>query len=108
VTVSLQDVRIADNQIVGPGVEGEVLSGGNAIRITTARLDTMMFDAQVVGNRLGRFAGHGVLVEAQMDTLLVKRNVIRDCGAGGFTMAPTASVRHLAFDNNRDGFLTRT
>ena len=100
VTVSLQNVRIGDNEIVGPGVAGEVASGGHAIRIATARLDALMLDAQVVGNRLGRFAGHGVLVEAQMDTLLVKRNVIRDCGAGGFTMAPTASVRHLAFDNN--------
>jgi hypothetical protein len=100
ITVSLQDMRIADNEIVGRGVEGESAGGGNAIRIATARLDTMLLDAQVVGNRLGRFAGHGVLVEAQMDTLLVKRNVIRDCGAGGFTMAPTASVRHLALDNN--------
>jgi hypothetical protein len=86
--------RVQDNQITG-GAEA-----GNGIRILPGFVPDLPQEAQIVGNRIADLAESGVRVEATMESLLVKRNLIRRCGSAGITITPDAAVRWLAVDNN--------
>jgi hypothetical protein len=86
--------RVQDNQVSG-GAEA-----GNGVRILPGLVPELTQDAQIIGNRIADLAESGIRVEAVMDSLLVKRNLIRRCGAAGITITPDAAVRWLAVDNN--------
>jgi hypothetical protein len=86
--------RVQDNQISG-GAEA-----GNGVRILPGLVPSLPQEAQVIGNRIADLAESGIRVEAAMESLLVKRNLIRGCGAAGITITPDAAVRWLAVDNN--------
>ncbi|WP_353474583.1 DUF6519 domain-containing protein [Salipiger sp. H15] len=57
-------------------------------------------DAQIVGNTIFDLGGAGIRLAGRLDTVLIKRNILRDCGAAGIAVSPDASVRHVAIDNN--------
>lgn len=96
---SVPDSRISDNEIIGvPGGGSDRRSNG--IVLPASRLPEPKADVQIVGNRIGRLSGHGILVGGALATLIAKRNVIRDCGMGGLVMMPEASADLVAFENN--------
>ncbi len=86
--------RVQDNQITG-GAEA-----GNGVRVLAGLVPELTQEAQIIGNRIADLAESGIRVEAAMESLLVKRNLIRRCGAAGLTVTPDAAVRWLAVDNN--------
>lgn len=73
---------------------------GNGIILVPSLLPDTPWDAQLIGNTVFDCAGTGILIASQQDTVLIKRNIIRDCGQAGINMLPGAFVRHLAIDNN--------
>lgn len=93
IVVGIPNSRLQDNQVV---IDGE--EAGSAIVFREGLLPEQAIDAQVIANRLrGRF---GILIETEIESLLIKRNVIRDCLLGAISMSADASVQTLAIDNN--------
>jgi hypothetical protein len=86
--------RVQDNQLSG-GIET-----GNGIRILPGLVPESSCEAQIIGNHIADLAESGIRVEAAMESLLVKRNLIRRCGVAGIKIVPDAAVRWLAVDNN--------
>ena len=92
--VAAGDLRVMDNDISGgPQI-------GDGIRMVPRLVPEMPGDAQIVGNRVADLAGAGLRIGGTIDALLVKRNVIRRCGAAGILTAPDAMIRHASIDNN--------
>lgn len=53
----------------------------------------------MVGNRVLRFGGAGIAVDAPVATCMVKNNVIEDCGEG-IVFSAKASAEAIAIENN--------
>ena len=96
---AVPDTRIADNEIASGG-NATGNRPGSAIRLLPGRLAQPRVDVQLTGNRLGHFDGAGISVEGPVATIIAKRNVIRDCGLGGFVMTDKAAADLVSFDNN--------
>ncbi|MEX0348089.1 MAG: DUF6519 domain-containing protein [Paracoccaceae bacterium] len=73
---------------------------GDGIALVPNLLPETPTDAQIIGNTIFDLGGAGIRVAGQLDTLFIKRNIIRDCGEAGITIDPDAAIRHLAVDNN--------
>lgn len=89
-------LRVLDNDIAAGDPEGE----GTCIRLVEGLIPSLLPDAQLIGNRLGNVGGFALSIEAPQASLLIKRNVIRDCGRGAITMRGEARARTLSLDNN--------
>ncbi|WP_380874656.1 hypothetical protein ACFB49_00440 [Sphingomonas sp. DBB INV C78] len=94
------DLRILDNEIVALNGDVTRLAGGSCIRLVAGLSPLPLPDGQIVGNRMGNADGAGIAVDARQASLIIKQNVIRDCDGGGVVVAPAATIRHLALDNN--------
>jgi hypothetical protein len=94
VETTLVNVRVQDNDILGSGEER-----GPGILLSAGVLANQRLDAQLIGNRIAG-ASHGIRIDGNVDSLLAKRNVIRDCVEGAISMGPEASARRIAIDNN--------
>jgi hypothetical protein len=93
------DLRLLDNEIVAtPGERGDRL--GNCVRLVAGILPELRPDGQLIGNRLGNVDGLGISIEAAQSALLIKRNVIRECGAGGIVAVPEVTIGILSLANN--------
>lgn len=88
------DLTLRDCQISG-GDEG-----GDGIVLADGLLPEQRTDAQITGNAIFDLAGAGLRIEGLHGAVLVKRNVIRRCGAAGILVEPDADIRHIAIDNN--------
>ncbi len=73
---------------------------GDGIRLVANIAPETLTDAQLIGNTIFDFAGAGIRIDGQHDTVLIKRNIIRDVGIAGIATDVDASIRHLAIDNN--------
>ena len=93
------DTRISDNEIVS-SESHNAEDPGSGITLITGVMSKMRADVQITGNRIGHFDEFGIRVEASVATIIAKRNVIRDCGMGGFVMTDAASAGMVSFDNN--------
>ncbi|NVO58257.1 right-handed parallel beta-helix repeat-containing protein [Rhodobacteraceae bacterium B1Z28] len=88
------DIRVQDCEVSG-GDEA-----GDGIVLTDGLVPELRTDAQIVGNNIFDLAGTGIRIEGFHDAILIKRNMIRRCGAAGITVEADADIRHLAIDNN--------
>ncbi len=93
------DVRILDNEIVASS-SGEGDRRGSCVRLVAGLLPSPRPDGQIIGNRIGNAQGFGLSIESPQSTLMIKRNVIRDCAAGGLGTLPGVRIATLSFDNN--------
>ncbi|MGF6227944.1 hypothetical protein QFZ27_001899 [Inquilinus ginsengisoli] len=93
------NLHLTDNEIAAVE-EGEADPQAAMVRLVDGFIRKFVGDAQIVGNRMGNTRGAGISIESRMATLIIKQNLIRDCGAGGVRMSPDAIVASLAFDNN--------
>lgn len=87
-------LRIQDCEITG----GE--DAGDALVVAGPLVPDLIGDAQVIGNTLFGVAGAGIRINGAHDTMLIKRNIIRDAGQAGILTDPGTTIRHLAVDNN--------
>jgi Family of unknown function (DUF6519) len=88
--------RLSDNTVLSAHrVETE-----HGITLQAAPPDTPNGVAQMLGNKITGFGGYGVVVSAPMASLLVKQNVVRECG-GGMLIQPAAPGGRVAVDNNQ-------
>ncbi|HYE29035.1 MAG TPA: DUF6519 domain-containing protein [Allosphingosinicella sp.] len=94
------NLRVLDNDIAGAASDRGFPSGGSCIRLVEGLIPVPRPDAQLVGNRLGHVLRFGLSIEAPQASVLLKRNVIRDCGMGGVTMDEEGGARALCLDNN--------
>lgn len=94
VVLGLANGRVQDNELFGSGA-----ATGSGIVLREGLIPEPDVDYQLVGNRIRNLDGAGLLVESPITSLMVKRNVVRDCGTA-VTMGPEASIDHLALDNN--------
>jgi hypothetical protein len=92
--VSAGTLRVQDCEISG----GDEL--GDGIFLAPNLLPDTPIDAQIIGNTIFGLGGAGIRIAGALDVLLIKRNVIRDCGQAGIATSPDAAVRHAAIDNN--------
>ncbi len=92
--LGLSDLHLQDNEISG-GTQN-----GAGVRLVPNVAPDFETDAQVIGNRISELAGAGISIEGRHGALLIKRNVIRNCGTAGILTAPDAVIRHIAIDNN--------
>ncbi|WP_141340284.1 DUF6519 domain-containing protein [Bradyrhizobium sp. USDA 3458] len=96
----VQNLRLLDNEIVAFGNERSERSSGNCVRLVEGLLSVPWRDGQLIGNRLGNVDGVGIAIEAHQAVLLIKRNIIRNCGVAGIAAAADASIGFLSLDNN--------
>lgn len=92
-------LTIRDNQI--GGLEREGADGGDGIVITRG-LDPVAVDRlQIIGNRLRRIAGHGLVFEHRVETGMVKQNSIDGTGGSGLTVEEGGSLGYVSIENNQ-------
>lgn len=92
--LSAGTLRVQDCEISG----GD--DGGDGILLIPNVLPDTATDGQIIGNTISDLGGAGLRILGTFDTLLIKRNILRDCGQAGIMTDPDAAVRHLAIDNN--------
>ena len=95
----VSSLRLNDNEIARLGGR-EGPETACCVRLVEGFMPKLRPDTHIVGNRMGRVFGFGISIEATQATLVIKQNLIRECGAGGVRMAPEAQIGSLAFDNN--------
>jgi hypothetical protein len=99
IACGILDLRVLDNDISGRQEPGGIAAGA-CVRLIASGIPLSPADAQIVGNRLGNVDGHAISIEAPQASMLIKRNVMRDCERGAVRVGPNVSIRSLAFDNN--------
>jgi hypothetical protein len=89
---------IEDNQI-GGAPQGDRQPSGAGISLLTG-LDTTGSDqCQVLANQISGFPGSGILINAPIADLIIKLNIIEQCGTG-IVMQDAASAASLSIENN--------
>ncbi|WP_299706813.1 DUF6519 domain-containing protein [uncultured Tateyamaria sp.] len=86
--------RVQDCEISG-GDEA-----GDGIRLLPNLVPEATTDAQIIGNTIFELSGAGIRIAGLHDTLLIKRNIIRECAEAGIATTAEAEIRHVAIDNN--------
>ena len=87
---------ITGNTVVG----ASRVQGKHGIALLAAPPDTPDGVAMVLGNRIAGMGGTGIVVSAQLASLLVKQNIVRKCGGGVLVQPGTLSGR-VSVDNNQ-------
>jgi hypothetical protein len=96
VEISMPTARIQDNEIAG--AEG---SEGSGIALVEGVLPEPSFDAQIIGNEIHDLGAAGIHIDASLNAVMIKRNVIRACKLGAIVMTPEATVESLGIENNK-------
>ncbi|WP_431970454.1 DUF6519 domain-containing protein [Nocardia sp. bgisy134] len=87
---------ITDNEITSnQGVPDQ-----HGIHIELAHEQEVSGHVQIVGNRAIGVGGFGILVDAPVASLLVKRNVVQNAG-GGIVVRHSGRQEHICIDNNQ-------
>ncbi|GIH06855.1 hypothetical protein Rhe02_49220 [Rhizocola hellebori] len=86
---------ISGNTVVG----ASRVQGKHGIALQAAPPDTPDGVAMVLGNRIAGMGGTGIVVSAQLSSLLIKHNIVRKCG-GGVLVQPAALSGRVSVDNN--------
>lgn len=92
--IGINEIMIENNAISGGPV------GGNGLWLVPNVVPDLPLSAQVIGNRISDLGGAGLRIGASYDRLLVKRNMIRNCGFAGILTDPDVQGRHLAIEDN--------
>ena len=94
VIVGANTSRVQDCGISGGDEDGD------GILLVTNLVPETATDAQIIGNTILDLAGAGIRIDGRHDTLLIKRNIIRNCAEAGIATTAEAQIRHIAIDNN--------
>ena len=86
---------VADNQVTADQRQ----DGANGVTLSDAPPGEAGGHGQVVGNRIGRFGGAGITVQAPLASVLVKLNTVRECGQGILTQV-RGDVGDVSIDNH--------
>ncbi|MGZ6968747.1 MAG: DUF6519 domain-containing protein [Acidimicrobiia bacterium] len=70
----------------------------NGIALVRSDVDALL-DCRVLTNRVDGFGGAGIYVDADVDDVMIKQNIVRSCG-GGIVMSFDSSASQLSIENN--------
>jgi len=87
---------IAGNAVVGLGSR-EATSGTGIALVASG--ESELSDCRILANRVDGFSEGGIGLETDLDTVLVKQNIVERSG-GGVVMAPEVSATALSVANN--------
>jgi len=91
--LGVTDLRLQDNDISAGGEGDGVVLASNFAPLFPG-------DAQIIGNRIGNLGGAGLRIGSNLRSLMVKRNVIRNCGQAAIAATGKQDVAYAAIDNN--------
>ena len=92
--VGSNEARIAGNDLVALGSPQEPV---DAITLLPGATGRIVDRGQIVGNRIRRFSGNGIVLGPRVQSTLVKLNTIREVGGNGIV---ARSPQHVAIENN--------
>ncbi len=92
--LSAGTLRVQDCEISG----GD--DTGDGLVLAEPMVPELIGDAQIIGNTVFTLAGAGIRIVGAHDTVMIKRNIIRDTGEAGILTDAGTSIRHMAVDNN--------
>ena len=98
IRVGASDTRILDNDI-GAGEVEEGLRGNNGITLVSF-VEQGVERCQLLGNRIRGLFGHGIAIETNVRSLMIKQNVIARVGGDGIHMEDGTSAEVLSIENN--------
>ena len=105
---AVDGVNISDNKLARHGSTG-ARADLNGIKLMRGLDPSGMDQCQVLANQIDGFSGTGILIQAKIRDLLVKLNVIQECG-NGILADSGEQLDAVSIENNhvRDVATTRT
>lgn len=95
---AVDGVWIGDNKLRATR-DGERLLKGSGIELATGLDKTGSNQAQVLANQIDGFVDAGITVDAPVQDLIVKLNIVEKCG-NGIVMTDSASAGSVSIENN--------
>lgn len=95
---AMNGIWISDNKLLATR-DGERVLQGSGIELTTGFDKNGSNQAQVLANQIDGFVDAGITIDTQVRDLIVKLNIIEQCG-NGIVMTDAASADAISIENN--------